>query len=56
MRKLKVKDGELTLSDQVITIFEKQVTRFGTGAKIDCPKQYLGMSVYVLVIKKEGDQ
>jgi putative transposon-encoded protein len=29
--------------------FEKRVTRFGNGAKIDCPKIYLGRSVYVVV-------
>lgn len=29
--------------------FKKQVTRFGTGAKIDCPKEYLGKTVYVVV-------
>lgn len=33
--------------------FEKTVTKIGTGAKIDCPKRYLGRSVYV-VIRKEG--
>lgn len=31
--------------------FEKTVTRFGTGAKVDCPKQYLGRAVYVIVRK-----
>ena len=29
--------------------FKKQVTKFGTGAKIDCPKEYLGKTVYVVV-------
>jgi len=27
-------------------LFEKLVTRFGNGVKIDCPKQYLGRVVY----------
>jgi putative transposon-encoded protein len=30
---------------------EKKVTPFGTGAKVDCPKEYLGRKVY-LVIKR----
>ena len=30
-------------------LFEKVVTKFGTGAKIDCPKKYLGKAVYVVV-------
>lgn len=29
--------------------FEKKVTKFGTGAKIDAPKEYLGKKVVVLV-------
>ena len=35
--------------------FEKTVTRFGNGAKIDCPKQYLGRGVYVIVRKPGAD-
>ena len=31
---------------------ERKVTPFGTGAKVDCPKEYLGKEVY-LVIKDE---
>lgn len=30
--------------------FEKKVTKFGTGAKIDCPKEYLGKKVIVVVL------
>ena len=30
-------------------VFEKVVTRFGSGAKIDCPKVYLGRRVYVVI-------
>ncbi len=32
--------------------FEKTVTKFGTGAKIDIPKEYLGKEVVVLVKDK----
>ncbi|MCD4842958.1 MAG: DUF2080 family transposase-associated protein [Methanosarcinales archaeon] len=31
--------------------FQKTVTKFGTGAKIDCPKEYLNKTVYVVVCK-----
>jgi putative transposon-encoded protein len=27
----------------------KKVTKFGTGAKVDCPKEYLGKTVYLVV-------
>jgi len=29
--------------------FEREVTRFGTGAKIDIPKEHLGKKVVILV-------
>ena len=29
--------------------FEKRVTKFGTGAKIDIPKEHLGKRVVILV-------
>lgn len=31
--------------------FEKSITRFGNGAKIDAPKGHLGRKVIVLVLK-----
>lgn len=36
----------------VAGFFVKTVTPFGTGAKIDCPKEYLDKTVYVIVLKK----
>jgi len=48
---------ERTVVQEVVTLtvegveafFEKTVTPFGTGAKIDCPRQYLGRNVYVII-------
>jgi len=31
--------------------FERKVTKFGTGAKIDIPKEHLGKKVIILVCK-----
>jgi putative transposon-encoded protein len=28
----------------------RKVTPFGTGAKVDCPKEYLGKEVYLVII------
>ena len=53
MRIIKLKKGNFTLEDEVIGFLEKRVTPFGTGAKIDCPKEYLGKRVYVLVCKDD---
>lgn len=31
--------------------FKKKVTKFGTGAKIDCPKEHLHKEAYVIIIE-----
>jgi len=31
---------------------KKKVTKFGTGAKVDCPKEFLGRTVYLVVVKE----
>ena len=49
MRRIEIETGKLVLTDEVIGFFQKTVTRFGTGAKIDCPKEYLNKNVYVVV-------
>ena len=43
---IKVKDIE--------GFFKKVVNSYGTGAKIDCPKVYLGKEVYVIVTKNKS--
>jgi len=52
MRTLKIENQKLELKDEVETIFQKKVTSFGNGAKIDCPKKYTSREVYVVVRKK----
>ena len=49
MRRIEVKSGKLVLTEDVIGFFQKTVTRFGTGAKIDCPKEFIDKTVYVVV-------
>ena len=49
MRKIK-KQTEITIKG-VVGFLIKKVTPFGTGAKVDCPKEFLGKEVY-LVIKE----
>lgn len=43
--------NRLELKDEIEVVFEKTVTKFGSGAKIDCSKQHLGKQVYVIVRK-----
>ncbi len=49
MREITLDQGTFTLTDKVITIIEKRVTKFGNSAKLDCPRKYLGKRAYILV-------
>jgi putative transposon-encoded protein len=43
--------GKITLKDDVEEIYEKRITPYGNGAKIDAQKKYIGKRVYVIVLK-----
>ena len=46
-----VKGGKIKIEDDVEEIFEKKVTPYGNGAKIDAQKKYIGRKVFVIVLK-----
>ena len=48
-RKLKIDNGIIEFKDKYEILIEKKVTKFGTGAKVDCPKEYIGRKVYLLI-------
>ena len=33
----------------IIGFIKRKVTKFGTSAKVDCPKEYLGKTVYLVI-------
>ncbi len=45
--------GKLVIKDDVEEIFEKRVTPYGNGAKIDAQKKYIGHRAFVIVMKKD---
>ena len=52
MRKITISRGRLVLrEEQILGFIEKTVTRFGNGAKVDCPKEYIGKRAYIVVCK-----
>ena len=51
MRKIKVKEQTEINIRNIAGFLIRRVTPFGNGAKVDCPKEYLGKEVY-LIIKK----
>lgn len=36
--------------DSIQGFLVRRVTRFGNSAKVDCPKEYLGRTVYLVII------
>ena len=51
MRKIKIIDGKLTLSEDVEQVYEKIVTTFGTSAKVDAQKKHIGKRAYLIIMK-----
>jgi putative transposon-encoded protein len=44
-------DNEITVKN-IRAYMERTVTKFGSGAKVDCPKEFLGKKAF-LIIKKD---
>lgn len=54
MRKI-ILSNQTELKIQNIKGFlKKQVTKFGTGAKVDCPKEFLGKEVYLVILDESA--
>jgi putative transposon-encoded protein len=51
-RKLVISKGNLVLTEEIEGFIQRKVTPFGTGAKVDCPKEFLGRTVYIVVCKE----
>ena len=55
-RIIELKKEELILKDSEIEGFlERVVTPFGTSAKADVPRKYIGRRVYVIISKSLDD-
>ncbi len=44
--------GKIKIEDDVEEIFERKVTSYGNGAKIDSQKKYIDRKVFVIVLKR----
>lgn len=50
MRKVPFKERTELKVSGILGFMERTVTPFGTGAKVDCPKVYLGRRVFLIVL------
>lgn len=54
MKKIRLKlKSELKLKN-IKGFLERTVTSFGTGAKVDCPKEYLSKKVILVIVEDES--
>ncbi len=51
MKKIPIKPQKELRIKNIAGFFKKIVNSYGTGAKIDCPKIYLGKEVYVVILE-----
>ena len=49
-----VEANEITLRN-IQAYMERVVTKFGSGAKVDCPKEFLGKKAYLIIEKMRSD-
>jgi len=52
MKQIQLTTKKIELKDDVEVFYEKTITKFGTSAKIDAPKKYIGKRAYVIILKK----
>jgi putative transposon-encoded protein len=50
MKKVKVQVQSHLELDGIYGFIIRKVTKFGTSAKVDCPKEYLGRTVYLVIL------
>ena len=53
MRKVTVINKTKLIVEGIAGFVEREVTPFGTSAKVSCPKEYLGKRVYLVFLKDE---
>ena len=50
MRKVKIEKAAEVNIKGITGFVKRKVTKFGTGAKVDCPKEYLDKTVYLVML------
>ena len=51
MKKVKFENKTTLKIENISGFIIRKATRFGTGAKVDCPKEFLGKKVYLVICK-----
>lgn len=51
MRKIKIETKTKLTITRITGFIIRKVTPFGNSAKVDCPKEFLGRKVYLVICK-----
>ena len=51
MKKIVLEKKTKLSLEGIVGFLKRKVTSFGTGAKVDCPKEYLGKEVYLIILE-----
>ena len=51
MRKIKIEAKTKLTITGIVGFIVRKVTPFGNSAKVDCPKEFLGRTVYLVITK-----
>ena len=47
-----ISGGKIKIEDNVEEIYEKVVTPYGNGAKLDAQKKYIGRKAFIIILKR----
>jgi len=50
MKKVEIIAKNKLVVENILGFIKKKVTKFGDGAKVDCPRKYLDKEVYLVII------
>jgi len=52
MKRITLTSKSKLMLSNIEGFLKRKVTKFGNSAKVDCPKEYLGKTVYLVVVKE----
>ena len=50
MKKVEINFKSKLSLENIKGFLKRKVTKFGNGAKVDCPKEYLDKTVYLIIV------
>ena len=51
MRRVRVNAAIQMIVMGIQGFIERTIAKFGSGAKVDCPKEYLGRKIYLIIMR-----